>query len=65
MIHQSKNISIEEKGKLIQMMYDQSVRGAISDVLVEITHPKRIENLECLKMIADLIRFVLTLFVHE
>lgn len=22
MIHQSKNISIEEKGKLIQMMYD-------------------------------------------
>jgi hypothetical protein len=46
-------------------MYDQSVRAAMSDILVEITHPKRIENLECLKMIADIIRFVLTLFVHE
>jgi hypothetical protein len=37
----------------------------MSDILGEVTHPKRIENLECLKMIADLIRFVLTLFVHE
>ena len=37
----------------------------MQDILMEITHPKKIENLECLKIIADIIRFVLTLFVHE
>jgi hypothetical protein len=47
------------------MMYDQTVRGTMSDILLEITAPKKVEKLECLKVIADIIRFVLTLFVHE
>jgi len=37
----------------------------MTDILSEISAPKRIGNLECLRLIADIIRFVLTLFVHE
>lgn len=42
------------------------MRLTLTEILNEVgSHPKRIENLECLKLIADIIRFVLTLFVHE
>ncbi len=41
------------------------MRIAIKEVLQEITTPKCIYNIECLKMISDILRFVLTLFVHE
>lgn len=37
----------------------------MTDVLGEINSPKRIENADCLRMIADIMRFCLTLFVHE
>jgi len=36
------------------------------DLLNEVGHhPKKIGNLETMKIIADIIRFILTLFVHE
>ena len=47
------------------MMHDSGMRVVMTEILNEITHPKQIKNLECLKLIADVIRFVLTLFVHE
>ena len=37
----------------------------MTEILQEITAPKSIENVECLRLIADILRFVLTLFVHE
>ena len=41
------------------------MRNIMTDILSDITAPKLINNIECLRLIADIIRFVLTLFVHE
>jgi len=65
MINHSKLISIEDKGQLIHMMHDKQMRIVMTEILSEVKHPQKIENIECLKIIADLMRFVLTLFVHE
>ena len=37
----------------------------LNDILSEITAPRSIENIETLQQISDILRFVLTLFVHE
>lgn len=41
------------------------MRSTFTDLLNEVTGAKKIENEECIKIIADIIRFVLTLFVHD
>ena len=41
------------------------MRDVLTDILSEITQPQELESFECLKLIADIQRFVLTLFVHE
>lgn len=65
MIYDSKPISLEEKGELIHVLNDFRLRSAITDVFQEITAPRLIGQLDCLNLIADIIRFILTLFVHE
>eukprot|EP00347_Sterkiella_histriomuscorum_P016146 403354306 len=61
----SQQISIEEKGKLIQLMHNKFLRSAMRDILKDINSPRQLSNNECLKLIADIIKFILTLFVHE
>lgn len=56
----SEQISLEEKGKLIQLMHNKALRGAMTDILKEITSPRQLTNAECLKLIADIIKFILT-----
>jgi len=41
------------------------MRGIMTSILGEYTNPVQIENFDCLRLVADIIRFVLTLFVHE
>lgn len=42
------------------------MRETLADILGEVgTTPRLVQNYECLKLVADVIRFVLTLFVHE
>ena len=36
----SQPISIEEKGKLIQLMHTKNMRSAMTDILKDITSPK-------------------------
>lgn len=47
------------------MMHDTKMRMFMTEILSEITANKFINNIECLRLIADILRFVLTLFVHE
>jgi len=47
------------------MMHDSKMRQFMTEILSEINAPKSIENVECIRLIADILRFVLTLFVHE
>jgi len=56
---------IDEKGYLIQLMHQQDMRDVLTDILSEITQPLKLDSFDCLKLVADIQRFVLTLFVHE
>lgn len=58
-------IKIEEKGFLIQLMHNFEMRLAMTDILAEVNQSRQIHSHECLKLIADILRFILTLFVHE
>jgi len=47
-------------------MHMQTMRETLADILSEVgTSARQINSFEVLKLIADVIRFVLTLFVHE
>ena len=46
-------------------MNDSDMRIAMIEVLKEVTAPRRISNLDCLKLMSDVFRYVLALFVHE
>lgn len=66
MLFESVPITIEQKGVLISLMHTQTMRETIADILSEVgTSTRQIQSFEVLKLIADVIRFVLTLFVHE
>ena len=65
MIYESEPISIDEKAELVSLLNDQKLRCAITEVLQDIIQPRPIENMDCLNLLSDLIRFLLTLFVHE
>lgn len=32
----------------------------MTEILIEVTSPKQLKNIECLKIIADIIKFILT-----
>lgn len=66
MLFESKPITIEQKGVLISLMHTEVMRETLADLLSEVgTSVRQIASYEVLKLIADVIRFVLTLFVHE
>lgn len=46
-------------------MHDQDMRDVLTDIISEINQPIELANYECMKLLADVIRFVMTLFVHE
>lgn len=46
-------------------MHNHEMRQQMTDLLNEINQARKIDSFECLKLIADIIRFILTLFVHE
>lgn len=41
------------------------MRDILSDIVSEINQPVELANYECMKLLADVLRFVMTLFVHE
>ena len=65
MIYESKPITIDEKAELVSLLNDQKIRCAITEVLQDIVQPRPIENMDCLNLLSDLLRFLLTMFVHE
>ena len=56
---------MEDKGQIIHMLHDSSMRQHLTDLLSEVTGPKKVTNEEVIKIISDILRFVLTLFVHD
>ena len=46
-------------------MHDVELRDCLADIIGEINQPLELANYECMKLLADVLRFVMTLFVHE
>ena len=65
MIYDSKPINDDEKGEIVGIINDSAMRDAITEVLKEITGPRKIKDPDCLKLLSDVLRYVLALFVHE
>lgn len=58
-------IKIDEKGYLIQLMHTFEMRQQMADILAEVNQARQLKSYDCMKLIADILRFILTLFVHE
>ena len=41
-------------------MHNKTMRSGMTDILKEITSPRQLASLDSLKMIADIIKFILT-----
>ena len=46
-------------------MHNQDLRDCLADIISEVNQPLELANYECMKLLADVLRFVMTLFVHE
>lgn len=66
LIFESRPITIEQKGYMIQLMHQDTMRETMNAVLQEVgSSPRQVKSYDCLKLIGDIERFILTLFVHE
>ena len=65
LIYESKSIDIEQRAEIIHLTRDSRHREAITEVLQELQAPRQVTDIECIKIIADLMRYLLTVFVHE
>lgn len=46
-------------------MHDSCLRDAVGDLLRTINSPKLIENSEALKTLGEILKYLLTAYVHE
>ena len=60
-----QDITFEEKSDFISALHDQTVREIVAEYLKVINSPKVIENWEALKTLGEIIKYLLTAFVHE
>lgn len=60
LVQGNKPITLEEKGNLIHLLQNKLMRSVLTEVLNEINSPKLIQNQDSLKILADILKFVLT-----
>ena len=59
------DISFDEKTDVIGSLHKPKVRAAVSIFLQEIQSPKLIDNPVALKTLGELLKYLLTAFLHE
>ncbi len=60
-----EDISFEEKSDIIKSLHDRSIRETVAAFLREVTSPRMIRNPNALKTLGELLKYLLTAFVHE
>ena len=60
-----KDLSFDDKSGVISSLHKSSVREIVAEFLKNINSPKVIENGHALKTLGELIKYLLTAFVHE
>jgi hypothetical protein len=66
LLYHNQALSISDKGQLFQLIHNQQARDLITEILQEIgTSFRVVKSHEVIKMIGEIVRFLLTLIVHE
>ena len=60
-----EDISFDQKEGIVAALHKSTVRETVSEYLRTIISPKIIENANALKTLGELIKYLLTAFVHE
>ena len=60
-----QDIPFDEKEKIISSLHSSSVRDTVADFLKSINSPKVIDNPQCLKTLGEILKYLLTAYVHE
>ena len=60
-----RDITFDQKSEIIQSLHQNKVREVVAEFLKGINSPKLIENGDALKTLGELIKYLLTAFVHE
>lgn len=59
------DISFDEKSEIISSLHNSNVRDTVSEYLKGINSPKYIESSDALKTLGEILKYLLTAFVHE
>ncbi len=59
------DISFEAKGEIISSLHSSKVRDIVAEYLKTINSPKIIENPDALKTLGEILKYLLTAYVHE
>lgn len=59
------DISFDAKGEIISSLHSSRVRDIVADFLKTINSPKVIENAEAIKTLGEILKYLLTAYVHE
>ena len=60
-----QDITYDQKGGIISALHNSKVREAVAEFLKSINSPRNIDNANALKTLGELIKYLLTAFVHE
>lgn len=59
------DISFDAKGEIISSLHSSTVREIVADFLKGINSPKLIESAEALKTLGEILKYMLTAYVHD
>lgn len=61
----SVDLSFDEKSEIISSLHNPNIRDIVSEYLKGINSPKIIENHNALKTLGEILKYLLTAYVHE
>jgi hypothetical protein len=59
------DISFDAKGEIISSLHSSKIRDTVADFLKTINSPKIIESADALKTLGEILKYLLTAYVHE
>lgn len=64
-ILRGQDITFDEKSEIISSLHNAKIRDAVADYLKTINSPKVVENANALKTLGEILKYLLTAYVHE
>ena len=64
-IMRGNDLSFDEKSEVISSLHNPTIRDVVSEFLKGVNSPKYIENNNALKTLGEILKYLLTAYVHE